>query len=472
MNSMRFIAAASALATGASAYAQDSELMRFDLSARHVDSGMHERAASETDLSTHPQSAFRTVVRSPGVNMMRVHFGAFDLGEHSELEITSIADGATQHFTHRMLTEWDGWSAIFNGDGVVIDLKLAPGERAWFQIDAVSTNDPHIHAEPIEGGVASLCGPDNRAASSDSRVGRLSSAMCGTGGNCGGCTAWLTSIGCAVAAGHCANASGGLIEFNVPTSLEDGSPQASQPEDQYPVGMTFYQFQDGGIGQDWAVMSVGPNANTGLRAHWVQGYFHLSPDMPANGAVLRVTGYGVDDSPAGSQPSVCCGEDSDGNCTHMGCNSSSLTQQTATGTKSAHSTTWLTYQVDTEPANSGSPILHENPGLAIGVHTNGGCQDNGQGANSGTRLSQSTMNSALNSFLGGAMFVDFVNVTATQNGTALNPRRTLFSAVDALTPGGTIVLAGGTYTAAAGNSGIITKACTINAVSGTVSIGN
>ena len=39
----------------------------------------------------------------------------------------------------------------------------------------------------LEGGVATICGSDNRSASTDSRVGRLSGANCGSGGGCGGC---------------------------------------------------------------------------------------------------------------------------------------------------------------------------------------------------------------------------------------------------------------------------------------------
>ena len=47
---------------------------------------------------------------------------------------------------------------------------------------------------------------------------------------------------------------------------------------------------------------------------------------------------------------------------------------------------WPSLQISTKQGgNSGSPVVHEETGEAIGVHTHGGCSETG-GSNSGTRI--------------------------------------------------------------------------------------
>src|SRR5690606_40921165 len=48
--------------------------------------------------------------------------------------------------------------------------------------------------------------------------------------------------------------------------------------------------------------------------------------------------------------------------------------------------TTMRYQVDTTGGNSGSPVIDEATGEAVGVHTHGGCTTAGTGSNSGTSL--------------------------------------------------------------------------------------
>lgn len=482
-------AALVALAWTGGATAQQSELMRFDTRPHHAASGEHVGGAAadmaaelgvawgheaDTQLADELGTSllaprFSTIVRAPGVNLIRVHFDAFDLDHLSEIHIMSLADGAWQRFTHDSLVEWDGWSAIFNGDTVLVELLVAPEEAVSFAIDQVAVNDPVV--ELGDGGIATLCGGDNRVASSDSRVGRLSGATCGSGGGCGGCTAWLTSVGSAMTAGHCGTAQGGLIEFNVPQSSSSGMAVASNPNDQYPVGTNWYAYQDGGVGFDWAIMNVGANSNTGLRAHWVQGYFHLAPFIPSDGGTLRITGCGVDNTPTGSAPGTCCAWN-DGDCTHFGCNANSLTVQTSTGAKTDDTTNALYYAVDTEPANSGSPVIYESNGFAVAVHTNGGCTSSG-GENKGTRLTQGVVDEYLNIFLGdNTRFLDPVSISAFQFGTALYPTRTLLDGISVTPSGGTLAIAGGSYPNNSENVGVFTKAVTLRAVSGNAVIGN
>lgn len=466
----------SLIGLSAPASAQVSELMHFE-TVEHIDnSGAHQ--APDGPLLDESggkilTNAYATLIQAPDVNLIRVHFSQFELGRHSEIRLTSLKDGHVQRFTHESLAEWNGWSAIFNGDAVLVQLLVAPGDIASFSILELAINDPPRPGD--EGLALSLCGDDNRVSSSDSRVGRLSGPNCGDGGNCGGCTAWLTSIGSAITAGHCGNGQGGLIEFNVPMSASDGTPNAAPPEDQYPVGTTWYAFQNGGDGFDWAIMNVGANANTGLRAHWVQGYFHLSPALPSDGATLRITGFGVDNTPTGSNPFNCCAWDNDGNCTHPGCNSTSLTRQTSTGPKTDHDSNRLFYQVDTEPANSGSPVIRSSNSFAIGVHTHGGCVEQQFGENKGTRLTQSVLSAWLVNFLndnyGPSVFVDWANVSTFEAGLPLFPARTVPAGAVIAPTGGTVAIAGGSYPASAGNTGTISNAVTLRAVSGVVTIG-
>lgn len=467
--------------TAESLTAQQSELMRFDVEPHLDSSGVREGVPGPL-LDEHGDKnltpVYLTAVRSPGANMIRVHFNDFDLDEHSEMLLLSAQDGAVQHFNHSMLTEWNGWSAIFNGDTVLVQLLAAPNETVSFTIEEVAVNDPEeaLLQEALSSGVDinGLCGSDMRGPSSDSRVGRLSSASCGDRGNCGGCTGWLTSIGAVLTAGHCGGQNG-IIEFNVPASNSNGMPNAADPDDQYPLGVSFYAFQDAGIGFDWGILSVGPNANTGLRAHWIQGYFHLSPNNPGIGSTLRVTGYGVDAVPTGSSPQLCCAWNDDGDCILMGCNATSLTLQTATGPLTNIFSNSMQFRVSAQPANSGSPLIRNSNGFAHGILTHGGCTSNEDTWNSGTRLTQSSLVDWLNTFVGAdadTRFVDFANVSGTMVGTALNPYRTVPQGVDGTPDGGFVAMAGGSYPAAAGNSGLFDQPVTLTAVSGVVTIGN
>lgn len=466
---IRTAAAMTLLTMAAASHAQVSEMLIFETQPANVSSGLH-HAPDGPHLTLDEQiirtQMFATIVHEPRANMLRLHFSDFDLGEYSEIRITSLADGAVQHFSHEMLQEWGGWSAIFNGESVVVELLVAPGDAAFFEITEIAVNDPPVGDFEGEAG-ASLCnGTDSRVASGDSRVGRMSNTNCGSGGNCGGCTAWLASTGAAISAGHC-NGANRIIEFNVPQSQSNGNPVAAHPNNQYPIGVTWYAFQDGGQGFDWAIMSVGLNSNTGLHPHWVQNHFHLAPLVPSNGTAIRITGFGVDNVPVGSQPGTCCAWNNSGQCTHFGCNSASLTLQTATGPKDDHDTNRVFYRTDTEPANSGSPIIWNSNGYAIGVHTHGGCTSGG-GSNKGTRLTQAVMAEWLDNFNNNATFVNVVSPSGFLLGTALHPATTFGIGVNLAPSGGTVAIAKGNYS----DTGVFDKNLTVKAVSGIVTIGN
>ena len=82
------------------------------------------------------------------------------------------------------------------------------------------------------------------------------------------------------------------------------------------------------------------------------------------------------------------------------------TQQTHVGTLSGNTggtnSGTLRYDADTQPANSGSPVIVEGGNVAIGIHTNGGCTSTG-GTNAGT----SFRNQALWTAIGNAAFTSW-----------------------------------------------------------------
>jgi V8-like Glu-specific endopeptidase len=238
--------------------------------------------------------------------------------------------------------------------------------------------------EIMVGGIGSpesQCGTtDDRIASTDDRTARLLTI---------GCTAWLIADGRFVSAGHCVSSAGlaNTVEFNVPPSLPNGTIQHPGPEDQYTVDDSTRVFSDAGIGNDWGVFETFPNSQTGLTALQAQGiFFNVVQDLGP--AIIRITGYGIDDGAANQ------------------------TQQTSTGPNAGSSGTTMRYRTDTEGGNSGSPIIDEATGNAVGIHTNAGCTSGG-GSNSGT----STFNTALWAEIGDAGGGDIeLNARARQRG--------------------------------------------------------
>lgn len=400
--------------------------------------------------------------------LMRAHFGAFHLGKQSYVVLTSLKDQQSQRLDAVSMAEWNQTSAIFNGNTVKVELHVAPGESDVFvSVDQLIdySSDVHAHlAGPSLAGpmLQSLCGADGRVASTDNRVGRIN-----------GCTGWLVSNGAVLAAGHCGNISG-VFSVNVPLSASDGTAVASAVIDQFPVIANSSVRNNNGLGDDWNVFRIGRNS-VGESAHVKFGFFRMTRTVPAVGTNLRITGFGVDNTPAGTG-SACCNTDSSGNCTHTSCNSRSRTLQTATGSLTSHDgvgpTFSCSYQVDTEPANSGSPIIWEANGFAIGIHTNGGCP------NDGTTFENAALGSALQNFIGtAARYVDTASYPGNpaSTGNIFAPYRDLPAAVGSLPSGGQISLVEGSYTKATGNTGTFGadgRAFTFFAPVGTVTIGN
>lgn len=226
---------------------------------------------------------------------------------------------------------------------------------------------PKVFAQAVESvsfSEKSICGPvDDRNLSDDSRVARVRKAD-----KKAGCT--LTMIGrtCAVSAGHCENAFE-QAEFHVPKSL-DGRSVAPSEENIYLVIKDSIQSDirrpvRGPVrGTDWAVLRLARNKLTGFYPGDVQGFYQVTKKQPKVSELIRITGHGnaVDPEITYTQQ------------THLG----SITELTRNSL--------IFHDADTTAGNSGSAIILENTQEIIGVHTHGGCREEG-GANSGTLLS-------------------------------------------------------------------------------------
>jgi len=285
----------------------------------------------------------------PNVPWLRLLFADANLGTNSYMIITSQKDRAWQKLDATSLRQWGSSSAYFNGNTIEIELYAAPGDHEVFVMMESLIAGRWGSGAAIE----SQCGPtDDRIPSNQDATGRLMSI---------GCTAWIISNGRQVTAGHCLDGSGAdVLEFNVPPSTSSGTVQHPGPNDQYSVIISSKVFINGGIGNDFGVFEVYNNTNTGLQPKTAQNaYFRVVQDLTPDS--IRITGYGVDyNDPTLNQ-----------------------VQQTHVGPNMGSSGTTMRYQTDTEGGNSGSPVIDEATGFAVGVHTHGGCTTSG-GNNSGT----------------------------------------------------------------------------------------
>lgn len=295
-------------------------------------------------------------IRQPGADWVRLHFADVQLagdplaGTGGELRITSHLDGGLQLMNAIEVDRWRSTSAYFNGHTVQVELWARPG-----------TGDSRVLVENVEAGIApfsgdSICGAtDDRLPSSDPRSGRLLPI---------GCTGWLIQdcAGCFLTAGHCTG-NINVVEFNVPPSLSNGSIQHPGPEDQYPIDASSVQTNGGqGVGNDFAYFGTFPNGTTNMTAADAQGpgFMLASPPQPG-AATIRITGFGTDNTPS----------------------SRNQVQQTHVGPLSSNNGSALRYVTDTTGGNSGSPVIWEETGFAVGIHTHGGCNSSG-GSNAGT----------------------------------------------------------------------------------------
>jgi V8-like Glu-specific endopeptidase len=316
-------------------------------------------------------TVYRGTVRFDQAAWLRLLFKHTNLPAGSRLRLTAAADGAVQWFDGASLADYQNGSAYFNGNEVTVELLAAAGSvgnRVF--VDAVEVGDPGMIPYP-----ESLCGADDRVPSQDPRQGRQYPT---------GCTSWMINEFTVLTAGHCTTSSSQQIHFNVPFSTSSGSLVLPPPQDQYPYAAGTLQRLNAGIGSDWSVACTTRNSNTGLWPGQAQAARAAAFGVPyawydlgtvptsTAGNVIRITGYGTVSSPISPTWNQVQKTHAD-----------SLTQINATS---------LRYIPDTTGGNSGSPVIHENTGRAIGIHTHAGCTT---GGNQGTRIDRADLQAAI-----------------------------------------------------------------------------
>ena len=288
-------------------------------------------------------------IRLEGEPSIRVFFEEVNLGDADFVSVTSMRDGESHHLTRTELEKWQNSSGYFNGEAVLVELWVAPGSSASYAIDRLSVG--------TVGGFETICGSvDDRVPSFDNRAVRMLSSS-----GSAACSGWLASASdCVLSAGHCFPGLASVAEVNVPLSNPNGSFNHPPLPDQFPIQQSSLQWVNGGPGNDWALCQLFTN-NLGQSAAALHGHYELGFFNPSPAELIRITGYGSDSG------------------------TSNQIQQTHAGPFVLASGTRLRYATDTTGGNSGSVVIHEATGMAVGIHTHGGCTSSG-GSNSGTSL--------------------------------------------------------------------------------------
>lgn len=321
------------------------------------------------------QVVFSQLVQVPDATWLRLTFdhvqlaGSAQDGNGSFLRMTSLHDGAHQVLNAISLDQWRNTSAYFNGDAVLVELLAypanpdRPGDNRVVMREVLTGDDDG--AFPL-----SICdGVDERVLSNDPRDARSLPV---------GCTSWLFNDRhyCLLTAGHCAGGTTDVVEFNVPMQGPNGGWVFSHPDDQYAVDPASKQTMNSPCSNDWSYFGAFPNSNTGLTMLQAQGdsYPLANAAPPVSGQDIRIRGYGTTSAPV--PPTW------------------NRAQKEHSGPFVSSSGTTLGYRTDTTGGNSGSAVIDLSSGLAIGIHTCGGCHSSG-GSNVGTAIHHSDLQDAL-----------------------------------------------------------------------------
>ena len=351
MNGQRVGLVAAVLASVCGLAAGQTAPLNFDRTPLAIDSGDLEAPASGAGV------VYSEAVEAAGSDWIRVYFGETVLPEGAELIVTSARSGHFHRLNAESLAQWSNSSAYFEGDLVFIDVILQAGSApARVRINGVDGGLPSLDSRTI------CDGADDRQLSNDPRAARQAPQ---------GCTAWLFNnrANSAITADHCGANAGDTLWFNVPLRTSGGSVVPPAPEHQYPVdGASLQSSPSWSIGNDWSVFGVFNNSNTGLSPVDAQkdSYLLATEMPPSDGRPIRITGYGTVSFPVpASWGSV---------------------QKTHAGPLFSISGSTVRYRPDTTGGNSGSAVQDDITGMAIGIHTNGGCGTSSTSSNSGTNF--------------------------------------------------------------------------------------
>ncbi|MCA9291352.1 MAG: hypothetical protein KDA25_09495 [Phycisphaerales bacterium] len=275
---------------------------------------------------------YQDTVTVNGGAFVRLYFEPVRLEPGSFIRITSLLDGEVQELDAAGLAAWNYSSAYFNGDTVTVELIGGPNTQnnrlTILDLDSQFGN-------PIPTGSCGICGPDNRTLSGELWSARLFPA---------GCSASVYNAdSCMVSAGHCIESSN-VVQFNVPLSNPDCSTNNPPVADQFPI--IAVQFQNGGVGADWAAMKAGTN-NQGQTPFQRYGQSRpLAGGPPSVGNATEIWGYGVDSQ----------------------CERSQVQQYSPPGQVTSVQPNFFLHNSDATFGNSGSGILVSNVIYGINTH--------------------------------------------------------------------------------------------------------
>lgn len=320
-----------------------------------MDSGKLENRGSQSE------AVYSEIVSIEDAAWIRLYFDKVELEKGSFIRITSAWDGEVQELDTAAASMWHDTSAYFNGDTVSLELVAAPGTRNRVILGRVGVHIVEGRG-PCADDDCGICGADNRTLSTELWTGRIVPA---------GCTGSIISTdSCVVSAGHCVG-SDDTLQFNVPSSASNCATYNPPVADQFPI--TNRQYVNGGVGNDWSVMTVGTN-NLGETPY--ERYGELRPvatALASSGDPCDNWGYGVDNSnPTRSQ-----------------------VQQTHSGDILARYSGYYTFDLDMTYGNSGSALLKNDEIIGIITHCSFSCE------NYATRIDLSAFETARDTLCGG-----------------------------------------------------------------------
>ncbi|MBM4061765.1 MAG: hypothetical protein FJ265_11825 [Planctomycetes bacterium] len=347
----------------------------------NVRSGIHQNPSPVDGV------VWREFVNLPkGTPWLRLFFGRIWLGKGSYLRIVSLLDGSEQTLHMEHVEQWQHSSAYFNGDTVLLEIVAGPNtQKNYVEIDKVMAGDL------VQGpGPDWICGgTDDRVPSSHAAVGRIDPI---------GCTGWIIDYPWTgtdrlhLSAGHCYST--GVLEFDVPASSSNCAIQHPPATKQFAIDRATSMYVNGGTGNDYWVFRCFPNSTSGLTTFQTQGVaFQLAPSIPIASTLLRNYGCGVDGTNTNNATGNSCA------CASP-TGSRNQTQQTCTGPLQGTSGNRVDYVIDTCGGSSGSVVIDTNTGLAVAIHTHGGCNSSG-GYNMGTAVTHPNLGTAIVLMMGG-----------------------------------------------------------------------
>jgi len=428
------------------------------------------QVASAPRVDDGPEATVEARLLSPpGAQMCRAQFREWNLPPGTRLRLTSTTTGEAADMDAAALTEWSGFTPIFNGGTLLIELVCTPPhEAASVVIERVASI---VDADGAGAGIQNraLCGPDDRVRDSSGPVARL--------WNVGVvCTASLIMTGeHMVSAGHCGPLlSNALVEFDPPDSTTGGNRVAAPPDRQFPfiVGSELRdsdftlepcpepnqaQMCITSLGDDAMVFRVARNVN-GQTAGQSRGTHMPIYRYSLLGFVPQQNGF----------RKWGCGVMVPAN------NVFSMTMKRVDGvllTSSNLDGGWYWgYQQDQTGGDSGGPIISTTLGAAIGVMS----FSDSNGCTAGSfSFSDSDFSGLIESAVQAdtTKFVDHANSTRPSNtsvdGSIWNPSLLFSDAYRFVPPTGRILISPGTYAVGGGD---LTRPCTIVAPLGSVTL--